>query len=327
MRTIALEEHFVSPGFLRGPGKTFTEQIRRRGPAGGRIYEQLQNIGEIRLAEMDAAGIDMQVLSLNAPGLEQADAAEQIALATEANDFVAEAIKSHPTRFSAFAALPTATPDQAARELERRVRHDGFKGTLINGHTRGRYLDDPFFSPILECAEALAMPVYLHPTMPPDSVREASYSGLSQPVSAMFASAGWGWHIETATHLIRMVLGGIFDRYPKLQVVIGHLGEGIPFMLPRLERNFPQTLTQLKRPIGSYFRENVYYTFGGFNFPSTFQNLLSEVGADRILFSVDYPYGSMDEARLFLDGLSVSERDRRAIAYQTAETLLRLGIA
>jgi uncharacterized protein len=324
MRTITLEEHFVSPGFLNGPGKAFTEQIRGRGPAGARIYDQLQNIGEERIAEMDAAGIDMQVLSLNAPGLEQADAAEQIVLAAEANDFVAEAIRKHPLRLSAFAALPTSTPDKAAKEFERRVRQDRFKGANINGHTRGRYLDDQFFSPILECAQALNVPIYLHPTIPPKAVCDASYSGFSAPVSAMFASAGWGWHIETATHLIRMILGGVFDRYPNLQVIIGHLGEGIPFMLPRLERNFPQSLTQLRRPIGSYFRENVYYTFGGFNFPTTFQTLLQEVGAGRILFSVDYPYGSMVEARTFLSYLPVTEPNREAIAYRNAEMLLNL---
>jgi predicted TIM-barrel fold metal-dependent hydrolase len=324
MRTITLEEHFVSPGFLNGPGKAFTEQIRSRGPAGARIYDQLQNIGAERIAEMDAAGIDMQVLSLNAPGLEQTDAPEQIVLAAEANDFVAAAIRMHPARLSAFAALPTASPDKAAHEFERRVRQDGFKGANINGHTRGRYLDDQFFSPILECAEALGVPVYLHPTIPPKAVCDSSYSGFSAPVSAMFASAAWGWHIETATHLIRMVLGGVFDRFPNLQVIIGHLGEGIPFMLPRLERNFPQSLTQLKRPTGSYFRENVYYTFGGFNFATTFQNLLQEVGANRILFSVDYPYGSMVEAQTFLGTLPLAERDRQAISHRNAETLLHL---
>ena len=324
MRSITVEEHFVSPDFLNGPGKAFTEQIRGRGPAGARIYDQLQNIGAERIAEMDAAGIDMQVVSLNAPGLEQTHAPEQIVLAAEANDFVAAALRQYPARLSAFAALPTASPDKAAQELERRVRQDGFKGANINGHTRGRYLDDGFFSPILECAEALGVPVYLHPTIPPQAVCDASYSGFSAPVSAMFASAAWGWHIETATHLIRMVLGGVFDRYPKLQVIVGHMGEGIPFMLPRLERNLPQNLTQLKRPTGSYFRENVYYTFGGFNFPTTFQNLLQEVGAGRILFSVDYPYGSMVEARTFLDTLPLAERDREAISHRNAETLLKL---
>jgi predicted TIM-barrel fold metal-dependent hydrolase len=158
MRTITLEEHFASPGFLAGPGKEFTERLRNSGPRGAKIYEQLQDIGDKRVAEMDAAGIDVQVLSLNSPGIEQAEAAEQIAIARESNDFLAEAVKKHPKRFAGFASLPVAAPDQAAEELERRVRQQGFKGTLINGHTRGRYLDDKFFWPILERAEALNVP-------------------------------------------------------------------------------------------------------------------------------------------------------------------------
>jgi predicted TIM-barrel fold metal-dependent hydrolase len=324
MRTITLEEHFVSPGFLAGPGKDFTDQIRNRGPRGVRIYEQLQDIGDKRIAEMDAAGIDMQVLSLNAPGVEQAEAAEQLSVALESNDFLAEAVKKNPKRFAAFAALAIAAPDKAAEELDRRVRQQGFKGALINGHTRGRYLDDRFFSPILERAEALNVPIYLHPTIPPKAVVEASFGGFSPPVTAVFAGAGWGWHIETAVHLIRMILGGVFDRYPKLQVVIGHLGEGIPFMLPRLNKNLPTEVTKLNRPIGAYLRENVHYTFGGFNFPATFLNLLLEVGVGRIMFSVDHPYGSMAEARAFLQQLPVSEADRERIAHGNAEKLLGL---
>ncbi len=324
MRTITLEEHFVSPGFLAGPGKEFTERLRNSGPRGAKICDQLQDIGDMRIAEMDAAGIDMQALSLNSPGVEQAEATEQIASARESNDFLAEAVKKHPQRFAAFAALPIAAPEQAAEELERRVRQQGFKGTLINGHTRGRYLDDKFFWPILERAEALNIPIYLHPTVPPKAVVEASFGGFSPPVTAMFAAAGWGWHIETSVHLIRMILGGVFDRYPKLQVVIGHLGEGIPFMLPRLQKNFPMELTKLARPLGAYLRENVHYTFGGFNFPATFLDLLLEVGVGRIMFSVDHPYGSMAEARAFLQQLPVSEADRERIAHGNAEMLFGL---
>jgi uncharacterized protein len=324
MRTITLEEHFVSPGFLAGPGKDFAAQLRSRGPRGVRMDEQLQDIGDKRIAEMDAAGIDMQVLSLNSPGVEQAEAAEQLSIAVESNDFLAEAVKKHPSRFAAFAILPTALPDKAAEELERRVRQQGFKGALINGHTRGRYLDDKFFWPILERAEALNVPIYLHPTVPPKAVVEASFGGFSPSVTAMLTGGAWGWHIETATHLIRMILGGVFDRYPKLQIAVGHLGEGIPFMLPRLNRNLPKEVTNLHRPIAAYLRENVHYTFGGFNFPATFLNLLLEVGVGRIMFSVDYPYGSMAEARAFLQHLPVSEADRERIAHGNAEKLLGL---
>jgi predicted TIM-barrel fold metal-dependent hydrolase len=219
--------------------------------------------------------------------------------------------------------LPIAAPEQAADELDRRIKQ-GFKGTLINGHTRGRYLDDKFFWPILERAEALNVPIYLHPTVPPKPVADALYGGFSPGVSAVFASSGWGWHIETGVHLMRMILGGVFDRHPKLQVVVGHLGEALPFMLPRLNKNLPTGLTKLDRPIGAYLRENVHYTFAGFNFPATFLDLLLEVGTGRIMFSVDYPYGSMAEARTFLDQIPVSPADRARIAHGNAEQLFNL---
>jgi predicted TIM-barrel fold metal-dependent hydrolase len=286
--------------------------------------EQLQDVGDTRIAAMDAAGIDVQVLSLNSPGVEQADVAEQVAVARESNDFLADVVTRNPKRFAAFAALPVAAPQQAADELERRVRQQSFKGTLINGHSRGRYLDDQFFWPILERAEALNVPIYLHPTVPPEPVAEALYGGFSPAVSGMFASAGWGWHIETGVHLIRMILGGVFDRYPKLQVVIGHLGEAVPFMLPRLNRNLPQQMTKLDRPLAAYLRENVYYTFAGFNFPATFLDLFLEVGVDRIMFSVDHPYGSMAEARAFLDQIPVTATDRERIAHGNAERLFNI---
>jgi uncharacterized protein len=164
LRTITLEEHFASPGWVAGPGRGSVERLRNTGPRGLRILEQVQDVGDGRIAEMDAAGIDVQVLSLNSPGVEQADVEEQVAIAHESNDFLVDVVKKNPKRFAAFAALPVAAPEQAADELDRRVRQQGFKGTLINGHSRGRYLDDKFFWPILERAEALNVPIYLHPT-------------------------------------------------------------------------------------------------------------------------------------------------------------------
>ena len=324
LRTITLEEHFASPGWSAGPGRAFMERMRHAGPPGRlRVLQQVQDVGETRIGEMDAAGIDVQVLSLTSPGVEQADAAEQVAIAAESNDFVAEAVKKFPKRFAAFAALPVSTPDKAADELDRRVKQ-GFKGTLINGHSRGRYLDDKFFWPILERAEALNVPIYLHPTVPAKPVADVLYGGFAPDVNAMFEAAGWGWHIETGVHLVRMVLGGVFDRYPKLQVVVGHLGEGVPFMLERLNRNMPTRLTKLERPLGAYLRQNVHYTFAGFNFTATFLDLLLEVGVDRIMFSCDHPFASMAEARAFLDHIPVSTADRERIAHGNAERLFNL---
>jgi uncharacterized protein len=289
------------------------------------LIDQLCDLDDRRIADMDAAGIDVQVLSLTSPGVEQLDATEAVALARQANDRLAAAVRRHPSGFAGFAALPTAAPETAADELERTVREHSFKGALINGHTRGRYLDDAFFWPILERAEALQVPLYLHPTPPPRPVVEASYTGNYAPgVAVGLATAAWGWHIETATHVLRIVLSGAFDRYPRLQLIIGHLGETLPFMLPRLELALPPEMTSLKRPVGAYLRENLHYTFAGFNWTPAFLDLLFQVGIDRIMFSADYPYASMEEARTFLEQLPLSPADKVRIAHGNAERLLRL---
>jgi predicted TIM-barrel fold metal-dependent hydrolase len=323
MRTITLEEHFASPAFLDGPGRKLKERAAKIGGPAARFLEQLSDLGDNRIAEMDAAGIDMQILSLTSPGVEQLEAAEAAAFARETNDFLAEAIRSHPTRFGGFAALPTADPNAAVAELERTIHEYGFKGAVINGHIQGRYLDDKFFWPIFEHAEALRVPIYLHPTPPPQPVIEASYGGFSPIVTELFAGPGWGWHIETAIHVIRIILGGTFDRYPGLQIVVGHMGETLPFMLQRLDM-MPAAMTKISRPISSYLRENIHYTFSGFNYTPTFLDLLLEVGIDRIMFSADHPYSSMAQARAFLDRLPVSPADRERIAHRNAERLLGL---
>jgi uncharacterized protein len=323
MRTITLEEHYATPAFLKDVAKKLKERANVPGSPIAHIIEDLCDLGEKRIASMTAAGIDVQVLSLTSPGLEQTDAAEAIPLARATNDLLAEAVREHPTRLAGFAALPTAAADAAAAELERTVRNHGFKGALINGHVRGRYLDDKFFWPILERAQSLEVPIYVHPTQPPPAVVAASYSGFSPVVSDMFANAGWGWHIETGIHVLRMILGGVFDEFPKLQIVIGHMGEALPFMLQRFE-NMSPLMTRLQRPIAAYLCENVHYTFSGFNFTATFLDLLMEVGVDRIMFSADYPYASMQKARAFLDRIPVSDADRERIAHGNAERLLRL---
>jgi uncharacterized protein len=316
---------------MEGPGRQLKEQAEAardhpRVAAGyEKLIEQLCDLGDGRIAAMDAAGIDVQVLSLTSPGVEQLDAPEAVAFARETNDLLVEAVRRHPSRFAGFAALPTANPEAAADELERTIREHSFKGALINGHTRGRYLDDEFFWPILECAEALGVPIYLHPTPPPRPVVEASYAGNYAPeVAALLSTAAWGWHMETATHVLRLILGGAFDRYQDLQFVVGHMGEALPFMLPRLEIALPGEVTKLERPVVSYLRENLHYTFGGFNWVQAFLDLVLQVGVDRIMFSTDHPYASMTQARAFLDRLPVSPADRERIAHGNAERLLRL---
>ena len=324
MRTITLEEHFTSPAFRAGAGRAREEHAKKVGGRLAKVFESLADVGEQRVAEMDLAGIDMQVLSLTSPGCEQSEADAAAALAREANDFLADAIKKFPKRFAGLAVMPTAAPDKAAAELEHRVRDQGFVGAVIHGHNRGRYFDNKFFWPILERAEALDVPIYLHPTQPPQAVIDASFAGFAPAVTDALAGSGWGWHIETAVHVLRLIVGGVFDAFPKLQFVIGHLGEGLPFMLPRFEERLAPSLTKLKRPVTAYLRENIHYTIAGFNFPAAFLDLLLEVGVERIMFSADYPYNSMEDAMAFLQQIPVSVADRERIAHGNAEKLFKL---
>jgi uncharacterized protein len=325
LRAITLEEHYATPAFIEGPGRHLKQLARAVQPGMVGVVDQLCDLGEGRIAAMDGARIDMQVLSLTSPGVEQLAATEAVAFTREANDHLAEVVQRHPDRFAGFAVVPTAAPDSAADELERTIRQHGFKGAVINGHIQGRYLDDEFFWPILERAQALQVPLYLHPTPPPQPVIAASYTGNFSPeVARGLATFAWGWHIETATHVLRLILSGAFDRYPHLQLIIGHMGEALPFMLQRLDRSLPTQVTKLVRPVGTYLRENLHYTFSGFNYTATFLDLLLQVGVDRIMFSADYPWGSMAQARNFLDQLPVSTADKERIAHGNAERLLRL---
>ncbi len=329
MRIIGLEEHFLTPAFLDGPGISLKKQGQAADSKIASRYtmliNQLSDLDDGRLAAMDAVGIDVQVLSVHSGGLEQLDPPAAAALARDTNDWLANAVRRHPSRFVGLATLPTMEPETAVSELKRMVQDYGFKGAVINGHTRGRYLDDEYFWPILECAESLDVPIYLHPAPPPKPVIDAYYTGNFAPeVSAQLATPAWGWHIETAVHVLRLILSGAFDRFPNLQFIIGHLGEALPFMLPRLNVTMPREVTGLKRPIGDYLRQNVHYTISGFNFTATFLDLLFEVGVDRIMFSADYPWGSMESARKFLEQLPISPSDKERIAHGNAEKLLRL---
>jgi predicted TIM-barrel fold metal-dependent hydrolase len=320
MRTIALEEHFATPAFLDGPHRQFKERAERAGGRLAAVLAGLADVGDGRVAAMDAAGLDVQALSLTAPGVEQLEAEEAKRIARESNAFLSDAIRRHPTRFFGLAALPIGDPPAAVAELERALGDGGFKGVVINGHHRGRYLDEGFFWPVLARAERLKLPIYLHPTQSPQAVADTWYGGLAPIVSEMMAGPGWGWHIETALHVLRMILGGVFDAHPELQIVVGHMGETLPSMLQRVDVMAP-AMTKLKKPISAYLRENVHYTFSGFNFLPAFLDLLLQVGVDRIMFSTDHPYQSMAEGRAFLDRLPVSPADRERIAHGNAERL------
>ena len=316
MRTIALEEHYATTEFLSGPGRWLAS---RTG-----IVEPIGDLGDGRIAAMDDAGVDLAVLSLAAPGVEQLEGPEAVRLARECNDELAAAVGRYPDRLAGFATLPISAPEAAAEELERAVRQHGFPGAVINGHSRGRYLDDPFFDPVLARAAALRVPIYLHPTTPPVRVIESSYAGFSAEVTFALSTVGWGWHINTATHVLRVILGGVFDRYPELQFIIGHMGEATSFMLPRFDATLKPELTGLRHPVSTYLRQNLNYTFANFNDEATYANLVAQVGIGRVCFSADYPFGSMQAARGFLDGLPLDDDDRALISHRNAERLLGL---
>jgi predicted TIM-barrel fold metal-dependent hydrolase len=313
-RTVALEEHYATTKFLNGPGSWHKSR-----PA---LAAALADVGDARIAAMDEARVDLAVLSLAAPGVEQMDGPAAVHTARECNDELAAAVRRYPDRLAGFAALPISEPAAAAAELQRTVDEHGFVGAVINGHCQGVYLDDPHFEPVLDRADALNVPIYLHPTIPPPAVIESCYAGFSDEVTFALATVGWGWHINTATHVLRLILGGVFDRHPDLQFIIGHMGEATSFMLPRFDATLKPELTGLKHQVSTYLRQNLHYTFANFNDTAIFANLVAQVGVGRVTFSTDYPFGSMCAARAFLDKLPLTQCDRDRISHGNAEQLL-----
>ena len=329
MRVIALEEHFTVPDLV---ARIDPAAITRRGfPPPGVVWSQVTKRGELadlgaaRIADLDAAGIDLQILSASAPGAELVAGPDGLALARAYNDALAVGVAAHPGRLAGFAHLPMLDPAAAADELERCVRAHGFLGAMIHGFTEGKALDDPRFDPILARASALDVPLYLHPGISEPTVRAAYYDGLPGQMSYTMATAAWGWHIETAVQVLRLILSGALDRHPKLQIVIGHMGEAIPFMLARCEQTLAaEAKKYLQRGVTETLLDQVWITTSGFFTLPPFQAAVQTFGIDRILFSVDYPFAPNAAGRRFLDALPVTEPDRARIAHGNAERLLRL---
>ena len=330
MRIVALEEHFIIPEMV---ARIDPALIARRGfpppdaPWGPLSQTgRLKELGAPRLSDMDAAGISVQVLSAAGPGADLLPGQEGIAFARELNDRLAETIRQAQDRYAGFAHLPLADPEHAGDELERTVRQLGFCGALVNGMTQGDFLDHPRFAPVLACAEQLGVPIYLHPGVPPQAVRDAYYEGLPGHLSFLLAIAGWGWHAETAVHVLRLVLSGTLDRFPRLQLIVGHMGEGLPAMLARCETIFSGEAGQfLQRSVTQTITDQVHVTTSGFFTLPPFLALLHTFGVDRILFSVDYPFSPNAKARAFLDQLPLSPADREKIAHGNADRLLGLA--
>jgi predicted TIM-barrel fold metal-dependent hydrolase len=321
MRTITLEEHISTPEYLQA-----MEKVWHGDPIVDMWQAQrhkLFDVGKDRLADMDAAGIDVQVLSLSG-SLDRLDPAMATALARDTNDKLAVAVRAHPDRFAAFATLALQEPEKAALEFERCVRQLGFKGALVNGTCGGQFLDHLRFTPLFETAQALDVPVYLHPAPPPDDVRKAYYGGLPGNLGFVLSTAGWGWHAEAGMHCLRLIVSGRFDRFPKLKIIIGHLGEALPYYIARADAFLAPRAVHLKRRVIEYFHEHFYITTSGCFSLSPFLCALQIVSADRMLFSVDYPYDSNAAGRAFLDSLPVSAEDMAKISYGNAQRLLKL---
>ncbi len=324
MRIIAIEEHVTTPLYeakKAAAPRGFTAVPDRNLRVGHDVAAELLNIGDTRLAAMDELGIDLQVLSLTQPGPQALDAADAIAVATDANDRMFAATKAHPTRFAAFAALPTPDPAAAVKELERAVTKLGFKGAMINGHTRGEFLDDKKFRPIFEAAQALDVPIYLHPRDPHPAAKQAYFDGYEE-----LSSAAWGFTLDTVSHFLRLVFSGVFDAYPRLKLILGHLGEGIPFFLHRMEDHTCLAAKRrgLKKTFAEYVRDNVTVTTSGNFSIAALQCTVAVLGIDKVIFSVDWPYESNRLGVDFLKHLPLGPDDIEKLAHGNVERLLRL---
>ena len=311
---IALEEHYIDPNVA--------EHFKGRGADQPDVAERLRDVGETRLREMDDAGIDLQVLSHAAPATQRLEPALAVRVARAANDRLAETVRAHPTRFAAFAALPTPDPQAAAEELERAVTRLGFKGAMVHGLTNGVFLDDARFHPIFERAQALDVPIYVHPAVPHPQVVEAYYKDYLADFPALL-TAGWGFTVETATQGIRLVLSGVFDRYPGLQIILGHLGESLPFSLWRIDQALSRKGNRALAFRDTFCAHFHITTSGNFSTPALLCSML-ELGADRIMFSVDYPYVQSRPGTQWLESLQISPEDKAKIMSGNARRLLKL---
>jgi len=309
---IALEEHYWDAEVAKNfEGEGRNPELRKR----------LDDVGALRIKEMDEAGIDVQVLSHGAPSTQRVEAASAVPLARRANDRLHEAVRAHPDRFAGFAALPTADPKAAADELERAVGKLGFKGAMVHGPTNGVFFDDKRFWPIFERAQALDVPLYLHPSLPMKAVVDAYYGDYLGKYPQL-QSAAWGYTVETATQGIRMVLSGVFEKYPGLKIILGHLGESLPFSAWRID----MCLSRGGQP--SHFREtfNRHFwitTSGNFCTPALMCCIM-EMGVDRILFSVDYPFVPNPPGTKWMEDLPLSLEDRTKILSGNCKRLLKM---
>lgn len=287
-----------------------------------RFLPELLDLDSQRLAEMDRHGVQMHLMALTAPGVQMFDPDTATSLAGVANDRLAELVRRHPTRYAALASFAPQEPRRAVQEMERAIRTLKFSGFMVNSHTHNEYLDQPRYWPILEAAEALDAPLYIHPRAPSD--------GMAAPFrDYRLEGAAWGYGVETGTHAVRLMLSGVLDRFPKLRVVIGHMGEALPFWMWRLDfmaapgaRAAGRT-NQLKP--SEYFQRNFAITTSGVEDPLALRYCIDKIGADHIMWAIDYPYQPTGPAVAFIESAPISEAQREQIAYKNAERIFRIN--
>jgi predicted TIM-barrel fold metal-dependent hydrolase len=320
-KLIAIEEHFLTPEIRAAWAASAIGQEGTGAFDRGEVETRLDDLGPQRLALMDESGVDVQVLSVTTPALHNLEPEQSVTLAQQTNDLVAATVAKYPTRFQGFATLPTASPAHVAPELERSVTQLGLKGAMLCGRTRDKNLDHPDFWPMFKTAVTLGVPLFIHPQIPQRAVREVYYSGFGDPVDTAFAAFGLGWHYEAGMQFVRLVLAGVFDEYPDLQIILGHWGEVVLFYLERM--NSLGQLAKLQRPIAEYFQQNLYVTPSGMWSQAYLQRSLEIVGPERLLFSTDYPYQYKPDrpSRLFLEEAALSAEQKELFAHGNWERL------
>jgi len=326
MRIVTLEEHVSFPE-MTSLIPTAILGDKKPSSAAAQMMPKLADITGERLSSMNETGVTMQVLSVENTDVNLLSGKPAAEFASKYNDLLAIKIKDHPDRFTAFAHLPMTEPDAAADELERTVKTYGFKGAMIRGHTNGKFLDAPKFAPIFARAEQLDVPIYIHPGLPPQSVVDVYYSNVGDSIGAYDAIAcwGWGWHSETAIHILRMLAAGVFDAYPKLKIIIGHMGEMLPMMWERSNRSFmPGAGGKNQRTLKETFKEQLYITTSGFFTQPPLQLALDTIGIDNIMLSIDYPFSTNQMGVDFLNEIKLPADQLEKIAHRNADKLLKL---
>lgn len=333
MKIITVEEHFesakVTAGINKATGKSavpqlsaeMTNYMQTKLPS----PEIMQDYTKDRIAFMDKYDIDMQIMSYGNSQAQNLDPKDAIPLSRLANDELAKAVASNPTRFAAMATIPVGDPEAAAAELKRAVTELGFKGLMLKGNYQGKFFDDPYFFPIFQMASDLDVPVYFHPSFVPPVITDHYYASdnWSDLVTGILGTAGFGWHLDVGVQVMRMIISGIFDKLPNLKIVSGHWGELIPMFLERLDQELIP-YTDLKRSFSDYYRSNVYVTPSGILTEPQLKFLLDEVGEEHLIYSIDYPYETPETSRNFLDTSALTQAQRELFAHGNAERIYKV---